>query len=75
MENYQVGHDDRFSESTKKLVHLHCRFVLHICVLNFTSTLLAILENILIIRALQKASLIDVNYGNPMTLASKPFCL
>ena len=58
-ENYQVGHGDRFCvhemEEYEKRVHLHRGFVLHICVLNFTCSLVAILGNILIIRALQKA--------------------
>lgn len=43
-------------EEYVQLVHLHRSFVLHICVLNFMCSLLAILGNILVIRGLQKAS-------------------
>lgn len=43
-------------EEYAELVHLHRSFVLHICVLNFMCSLVAILGNILVIRALQKVS-------------------
>ena len=43
-------------EDNEKRVHLHRGFALHICVLNFTCSLVAILGNVLVIRALQIAS-------------------